>query len=78
MCEKGVFIVVKVDGLVVGKGVIVVMIFEEVEDVICDMLVGNVFGEVGSCVVIEEFLDGEEVFFIVMVDGKNVLFFVIS
>lgn len=42
------------------------------------MLVGNVFGLVGSCVVVEEFFDGEEVSFIVMVDGENVLFMVIS
>jgi phosphoribosylamine--glycine ligase len=37
------------------------------------MLAGNAFGEAGSRVVIEEFLDGEEASFIVMVDGKNVL-----
>ena len=36
------------------------------------MLSGNAFGEAGSRVVIEEFLDGEEASFIVMVDGKNV------
>lgn len=41
------------------------------------MLVGNKFGDVGSWVVIEEFLVGEEVSFICMVDGKNVLFMVI-
>jgi phosphoribosylamine--glycine ligase len=38
-----------------------------------DMLAGNAFGEAGSRVVIEEFLDGEEASFIVMVDGHNVL-----
>jgi len=38
-----------------------------------DMLSGNAFGDAGSRVVIEEFLDGEEASFIVMVDGKNVL-----
>jgi len=37
------------------------------------MLAGNAFGDAGSRVVIEEFLDGEEASFIVMVDGKNVL-----
>jgi phosphoribosylamine--glycine ligase len=37
------------------------------------MLAGNAFGEAGSRVVIEEFLEGEEASFIVMVDGKNVL-----
>lgn len=77
ICEKGVLIVVKVDGLVVGKGVIVVMMLVEVEDVVCDMFFGNVFGDVGVCVVIEEFFGGEEVSFILMVDGVYVLLMVI-
>ena len=42
------------------------------------MLAGNAFGDAGSRVVIEEFLDGEEASFIVMVDGKNVLPFATS
>ena len=37
------------------------------------MLAGNAFGEAGHRVVIEEFLDGEEASFIVMVDGKNIV-----
>lgn len=75
---KGVLIVVKVDGFVVGKGVVVVMMFEEVYVVVDMMLLGNKFGDVGVCVVIEEFFDGEEVSFIVMVDGKYVLVLVFS
>ncbi len=71
--EKGAPIVVKADGLAAGKGVIVAMTLEEAEDAIRDMLAGNVFGEAGSRVVVEEFLDGEEASFIVMVDGNNVL-----
>ncbi len=71
--EQGAPIVVKADGLAAGKGVIVAMTLEEAEDAIKDMLAGNAFGEAGSRVVIEEFLDGEEASFIVMVDGKNVL-----
>ncbi len=71
--EKGAPIVVKADGLAAGKGVIVAMTLQEAEDAIKDMLAGNVFGEAGSRVVIEEFLDGEEASFIVMVDGDNVL-----
>ena len=63
---------VKADGLAAGKGVIVAMTLEEAEAAIKDMLAGNAFGEAGSRVVIEEFLDGEEASFIVMVDGKNV------
>jgi phosphoribosylamine--glycine ligase len=76
--EKGAPIVVKADGLAAGKGVIVAMTLQEAEDAIRDMLAGNAFGEAGSRVVIEEFLDGEEASFIVMVDGKNVLPFATS
>lgn len=70
--EKGAPIVIKADGLAAGKGVIVAMTLQEAEDAIKDMLSGNAFGEAGSRVVIEEFLDGEEASFIVMVDGVNV------
>ncbi len=49
------------------------MTLEEAEAAIKDMLAGNAFGEAGSRVVIEEFLEGEEASFIVMVDGKSVL-----
>lgn len=71
--EKGAPIVVKADGLAAGKGVIVAMTLTEAEDAIKDMLAGNAFGDAGSRVVIEEFLDGEEASYIVMVDGDNVL-----
>ena len=71
--EKGAPIVVKADGLAAGKGVIVAMTLAEAEDAVRDMLSGNAFGDAGSRVVIEEFLDGEEASFIVMVDGQNVL-----
>lgn len=70
--QKGAPIVVKADGLAAGKGVIVAMTLKEAEDAVHDMLSGNAFGEAGHRVVIEEFLDGEEASFIVMVDGKNV------
>lgn len=70
--QKGAPIVIKADGLAAGKGVIVAMTLEEAEEAVKDMLSGNAFGEAGSRVVIEEFLDGEEASFIVMVDGKNV------
>ena len=71
--KKGAPIVVKADGLAAGKGVIVAMTLQEAEDAITDMLSGNAFGDAGSRVVIEDFLDGEEASFIVMVDGENVL-----
>ncbi|WP_417661703.1 phosphoribosylamine--glycine ligase [Pseudomonas sp.] len=71
--KVGAPIVIKADGLAAGKGVIVAMTLAEAEDAVRDMLAGNAFGEAGSRVVIEEFLDGEEASFIVMVDGTNVL-----
>jgi hypothetical protein len=52
--------VIKADGLAAGKGVIVAMTLAEAEDAVRDMLAGNAFGDAGSRVVIEEFLDGEE------------------
>ncbi|WP_462173756.1 phosphoribosylamine--glycine ligase [Pseudoalteromonas xiamenensis] len=76
--DKGAPIVIKADGLAAGKGVIVAMTLEEAQDAIRDMLAGNAFGDAGSRVVVEEFLEGEEASFIVMVDGKNVLPFATS
>ena len=71
--EKGVPIVIKADGLAAGKGVIIANSFKEAADAINDMLEGNRFGDAGSRVVIEEYLEGEEASFIVMVDGNNIL-----
>ncbi|MGP2517825.1 phosphoribosylamine--glycine ligase [Yersinia sp. 2545 StPb PI] len=71
--EIGAPIVIKADGLAAGKGVIVAMTLEEAETAVHDMLAGNAFGDAGHRIVVEEFLDGEEASFIVMVDGENVL-----
>lgn len=71
--EKGAPIVIKADGLAAGKGVIVATTLAEAEDAVTDMLSGNKFGAAGARVVVEEFLDGEEASFIVMVDGDNAL-----
>jgi len=71
--EQGAPIVVKADGLAAGKGVIVAETLEQAEEAVTDMLSGNAFGDAGCRVVIEEFLEGEEASFIVMVDGANVL-----
>ncbi len=49
------------------------MTLEEAEAAVHDMLAGNAFGDAGHRIVIEEFLDGEEAKFIVMVDGEHVL-----
>ncbi|MCL7420357.1 MAG: phosphoribosylamine--glycine ligase [Methylobacter sp.] len=71
--QKGAPIVVKADGLAAGKGVIVAQTVEEASAAVEDMLSGNVFGEAGHRVVIEEFLAGEEASFIVIADGKHAL-----
>ncbi|MEX0445675.1 phosphoribosylamine--glycine ligase [Xenorhabdus sp. SGI246] len=71
--KMGAPIVIKADGLAAGKGVVVAMTMEEAQNAVKDMLAGNAFGDAGHRIVIEEFLDGEEASFIVMVDGKNVL-----
>lgn len=71
--KVGAPIVIKADGLAAGKGVIVAMTLQEAKDAVQDMLAGNAFGDAGHRIVIEEFLDGEEASFIVMVDGENVI-----
>ncbi|MCC7547570.1 MAG: phosphoribosylamine--glycine ligase [Burkholderiales bacterium] len=71
--ERGAPIVVKADGLAAGKGVVVAMTEGQACAAVDDMLVGNRMGSAGARVVVEEFLEGEEASFIVMVDGRNVL-----
>lgn len=71
--KKGVPIVIKADGLAAGKGVIVATSLKQAHDAIDMMLSSNKFGNAGSRVVIEDFLEGEEASFIVLVDGKNIL-----
>ncbi len=70
--KHGAPIVIKADGLAAGKGVIVAMSLEEAHQAVDMMLSDNKLGDAGARVVIEEFLEGEEASFIVMVDGKNV------
>ncbi len=70
-------IVVKADGLAAGKGVVVAMTLAEAHAAIDDMLQGNRLGvqhnAEGARVVIEQYLEGEEASFIVLVDGQHVL-----
>src|SRR5213595_1625816 len=70
---QGAPIVIKADGLAAGKGVVVAMSLDEAHSAVDMMLADNKLGDAGARVVIEEFLDGEEASFIVLVDGKNVL-----
>ena len=70
---EGAPIVIKADGLAAGKGVVVAMSLEEAHAAVDTMLVDNRMGNAGARIVVEEFLDGEEASFIVMVDGRHVL-----
>ncbi len=64
--------VVKADGLALGKGVIVAPSLAEAEQAVDDMF-GGAFGAAGKEIVIEEFLDGEEVSFFALSDGERIL-----
>ncbi|NMA98831.1 MAG: phosphoribosylamine--glycine ligase, partial [Phyllobacteriaceae bacterium] len=65
-------IVIKADGLAAGKGVTVAMNVEDAEEAIVDCFSGA-FGESGAAVVIEDFMEGEEVSLFVLSDGENIL-----
>ncbi len=65
--------VIKADGLAAGKGVVIAQSTQEAVEATEQMLSDNRFGEAGSTVVIEEFLEGEELSYICMVDGENIL-----
>ena len=66
-------IVVKADGLALGKGVILAQTREEAKEAVRSMMEDKVFGESGSRVVIEEFLTGPEVSVLSFTDGKTVV-----
>ena len=66
-------IVIKADGLAAGKGVIIAESTDQAIAAARDMLSGNKFGAAGASIVIEEFMQGEEVSFFVLCDGENVL-----
>ena len=66
-------LVIKADGLAAGKGVIICHTEEESINVLDDIMNSKIFGDSGNRVVIEEFLQGEEVSFIAFTDGENVI-----
>src|SRR5579863_3177782 len=66
-------VVIKADGLAAGKGVAVVRTAEEALRVLDDFMRGKTLGTAGERVVIEECLEGEEVSFIVLTDGRGIL-----
>ncbi|CAM4302460.1 phosphoribosylamine--glycine ligase [Paenibacillus alkaliterrae] len=65
-------IVIKADGLAAGKGVTVAATLEEAEQALRDAMVDKVFGEAGNQIVIEEFLEGQEMSILAFVDGETV------
>ena len=64
-------IVVKADGLCGGKGVIIAQSHDEAKVAAADMLAGSSFGDAGTSIVIEEFLDGYELSVFAVCDGKD-------
>ena len=67
-------VVIKADGLALGKGVVIAPTQEDAVAEI-DLMFGGAFGEAGKSIVIEEFLTGEEVSFFALADGETALFF---
>lgn len=71
--KVGAPIVVKADGLAAGKGVFVCMSLDEALDAIEQIMLKKLFGDSGNKVLVEEFLEGEEVSFTVLTDGESIL-----
>lgn len=65
-------LVIKADGLAAGKGVIIARTETEAHEAVDYILEDNKFGDAGSRIIIEEFLEGEEASFIVMTDGEHI------
>lgn len=65
-------IVVKADGLALGKGVIIAQNFEEAKEAVISIMEDKAFGEAGNKVVIEEFMVGPEVSVLAFTDGKTI------
>ena len=70
--EQPVPIVVKADGLAQGKGVVVATTRDEAKQAVRDAMEKSLFGQAGHRVLIEEFLDGEELTIMAFTDGKTV------
>lgn len=66
-------IVIKADGLALGKGVVIAQTVDEAKDAVIDMMENKKFGQSGTKVVIEEFLTGPEVSVLSFTDGKTVV-----
>ena len=71
--KQGAPIVVKADGLALGKGVVVAQTIEEAQDALHSMMEDKKFGDSGSTVVIEECMTGPEVTVLAFTDGKTIV-----
>ena len=71
--EVGAPVVVKADGLASGKGVFICRTLADAREAIHELMRARLFGDAGSRVVVEEFLEGEEVSFMALTDGTTVL-----
>ena len=71
--EQGAPIVVKCDGLALGKGVIVAQTVDEAKTAVINMMENKAFGEAGAKVVIEECMTGPEVTVLAFTDGKTIV-----
>ncbi len=76
--KQGCPIVIKADGLAAGKGVTVALNIDQAIEAVNQSLESKTFGEAGSKIVIEEYLEGEEASFIVLTDGNKVIPFASS
>ena len=71
--EVGAPVVVKADGLASGKGVFICQTVEDALDAIHKLMREGLFGDAGATVVVEEFLEGEEVSFMALTDGTTIV-----
>lgn len=69
--QRGAPIVIKADGLAAGKGVVVAVTVDQASDAVRGMLGGDMLGQAGARVVIEDFLSGEEASFIIVASGRD-------
>jgi len=71
--EQGAPIVVKADGLAAGKGVVVAFAVDEALEAVDSMMTERVFGDAGTVIVVEEFMEGEEASLLAFTDGYTVV-----
>jgi len=66
-------IVIKADGLALGKGVIIAADYKQASEAVLSMMKDKVFGKAGEKIVIEEYLEGPEVSILTFTDGKTIV-----